>query len=117
MPEHPAQGGDLAPKSVKPQPTLEGFFGWAFNEYVGADGKKPGPVAAQMIEDWLRRNAKMLADDYKITRDRYKLETGQGASVARLDAHRRQRGRVPGENQEQKNGEAKGSGESAQEAH
>jgi len=95
MPEHAAPGGDLAPKPVKPQPTLEGFFGWAFNEYVSADGKKPGPVAAQMIEDWLRRNAKMLADEYAITRDRYRRETGQGAPVARLEAHRRRRDEKP----------------------
>jgi hypothetical protein len=96
MPEHAAQGGDPAPKPVKPQPTLEGFFGWAFNEYVSADGKKPGPVAAQMIEDWLRRNAKMLADDYEITRDRYRRETGQGAPVAHLEAHRVATRREPG---------------------
>ena len=66
--------------TTKPQPTLKGFFAWSFDQYVNADDKEAGPVAAGMIEEWLRRNAKHLAEEYGITRDRYKRETGQNVA-------------------------------------
>lgn len=60
----------------KPQPTLKGFLAWAFDQYVSADDQEPGPVAAQMLESWLRLNRKMLAEEYGVTRERYRRETG-----------------------------------------
>lgn len=68
--------------SSKPQPTLKGFFAWAFDELVRQDGKKPGPVAAAMIEAHLRGRLAELAEEYKITRERFEQETGQ--NVVRL---------------------------------
>jgi len=65
-----------SPHTSKPQPTLKGFFAWAFDQYVAADDQDAGPVAAQMIEYWLKNNAKMLAEEYGITREHYKQETG-----------------------------------------
>jgi hypothetical protein len=61
----------------KPQPTLKGFFAWAFDQYVEADDREAGPAAAAMIEDWLRRNSKLLESEYGITRDRYRRDTGR----------------------------------------
>lgn len=74
------RGMSQHPGRSKPQPTLKGYFAWAFDQYVGADDKEPGPAAEEMIEDWLKRNSKLLADEYNITRDRYKRETGQNVS-------------------------------------
>jgi hypothetical protein len=82
MSEHPP---------CKPQPTLIGFYAWAFEEFLKAEDKRAGTLATQIMEEWFRQNGKMLRESYDITRERYQSETGAGAKVARLDAHRRQR--------------------------
>lgn len=62
---------------AKPQPTLRGYWAWAFAQFVAADDKEAGPVAAQLIEDALRARQEELAKDYGITRERYRMATGQ----------------------------------------
>ena len=69
-----------SPYSSKPQPTLKGFFAWAFDQYIAADDQDAGPVAAQMIEHWLKQNTKLLAEEYNITRSRYGRETGRNVA-------------------------------------
>jgi len=64
----------------KPQPTLRGFLAWAFDQYVTADDQEAGPMAAQMIDHWIRQNAKYLEEEYGITRERYRQETGENVS-------------------------------------
>jgi len=64
----------------KPQPTLKGYFAWAFDQYVNADDQEAGPVAARMIDDWLRQNTKLLEEEYGITRESYRRATGQNVS-------------------------------------
>jgi len=61
----------------KPQPTLRGYWAWAFDEFVKGDAKEASPVAAQLIEDALRARQEELARDYGITRERFRAATGQ----------------------------------------
>jgi hypothetical protein len=79
----------------KPQPTLKGFFAWAFDEYVRADDQDAGPVAAQIIEAWVRQSSKMLAEDYNISRERYRQEAGR--NVSEFPRTQRRRSRTDGE--------------------
>lgn len=73
--------------STKPQPTIEGFLGWAFDEYRKLDSKKPGRLATEMIEDWLKRNDDLLVK-HNITRARFKQEVGGGAVVTNIESKR-----------------------------
>ncbi len=68
--------------NAKPQPTLKGYIGWAFTEYVRADDQEPGPTAEAMIADWIRSHAEMLEEQYDITRERYRHETGLNVAGA-----------------------------------
>jgi len=62
----------------KPQPTLSGYAAWVFRALVAKEGKTPAEVAEWVIEDWIRRNGKLLVEEYAISRDNYQRETNAG---------------------------------------
>ena len=39
--------------SLKPQPTLKGYYAWVISRMVEIDGKTPAEIAARMVEEWI----------------------------------------------------------------
>jgi hypothetical protein len=77
---------------VKPQPTLKGYWAWVFAQYVEADAKEAGPVAAQLIEEALRAKQEVLLRDYGITREGFRAATGENVIEHKAVGHPRKVG-------------------------
>lgn len=59
-----------------PQPALNGFDAWVVGRLSAERDEKPAATAAWIINDWIARNAKQLAEVYGIDRNDFRTEKG-----------------------------------------
>ena len=71
--------------ACKPQPTLSGYYEWAFSRLVDARGERQGSVAAHIIKSWIDDNRDYLERTFDIRRADY----DDGKKVVALKTNRR----------------------------
>lgn len=54
--------------TLKPQPTLKGYYAWVISKMVEVDRKTAAEITAKIVEDWIDGKSKVLANEYAISR-------------------------------------------------
>lgn len=68
-------------RSVKAQPTFNGYNAFVINNLVDSKGITPAEIVAWMVDRWVDANRKFLEEEFGITRGQYKSESSKTATV------------------------------------
>jgi hypothetical protein len=85
--------------TLKPQPTLKGYYAWVISKVVEVDGKTAAEITARIIEDWVDSRSEMLAQEYAasrkvFTKSQVRPTSDEGGSVLRHPGSRRREDNV-----------------------